>query len=293
MTNTSAFRLIAVARNGERAAIHHAAALLCTHLSAAAGHPHAIEPAFRDDPAALADCGPGVVVVSLASELDRTASKDARSRWEPLLRGLVARDAGPVFLCTVFRLVHDDADPTVTIERIRRINLLAAELSQATGVFVVDLDRALAHVGGRTVGADYRLASVTAQAAAGHVIAATLLSAGLDPFVPIDLVDHAKASLGVWQLDITATRAAAIADAARDFAARRDGQRVQVFHSIGTETAVKSNVDDLLAALRARRMGLGEAAVVVARGLRRMGPRRAAALAWREASRRLSPRAPR
>jgi hypothetical protein len=65
-----------------------------------------------------------------------------------------------VALCTVFRHVTEPLEHRVgtTVsplrERIRAVNLMAARLSQRTGCFVLDLDRALAHEGGRALSID-------------------------------------------------------------------------------------------------------------------------------------------
>jgi hypothetical protein len=45
------------------------------------------------------------------------------------------------------------------LERIRRLNLMAAELSQATGANVIDIDGVLAFIGALPLGTDYLLAS--------------------------------------------------------------------------------------------------------------------------------------
>jgi hypothetical protein len=209
-----------------------------------------------------------------------------RERWQATLADLTSRPQAPVFLCTLFRQVAQDAPADVTIERIRRLDLMLVELSHATGAFVIDLDRALAHIGGRVLGADYRLASPAAVSAAAHAIAATLLAAGLDNLVPLAAIDRAKAALGPWRPAVSAARAAAIADAARDFATRREGRRTQVFGAAGAPPAIKGSTTELLAQLRAGRIGYLEASAIVARGVRRMGLRRAMALALRELRRR-------
>jgi hypothetical protein len=107
-------------------------------------------------------------------------------RWRERIEAFTTASDAPLFLCTVFRHIASPGGPLgrdgvmAQRERIRRINLLIAELSQSTGAFVIDIDSALAHIGGARLGADYLLQGRAAGAAAGDVIASALLAEGLE-----------------------------------------------------------------------------------------------------------------
>jgi len=85
--------------------------------------------------------------------------QDAAAALEPIIERLQQRDT-VVALTTAFRHIpeplqhrHVEAAPTLR-ELVRRANLEVARLSHRTGCFVLDLDRALAEVGGGALGAD-------------------------------------------------------------------------------------------------------------------------------------------
>ena len=105
-------------------------------------------------------------------------------------------------ICTIFRVVADRARLSrggaslPLIERIRRLNRLAAELSRETGCYVADIDRTMADVGARKTQADYRLSTPAAAEAAGHAIAWALLSGPLDDVVSPEVQEKARAIHG-------------------------------------------------------------------------------------------------
>ncbi len=85
--------------------------------------------------------------------------QDAATALEPIIEQLQQRGA-VVALTTAFRHVSEplqhrrmDGPPTLR-ELVRRTNLEVARLSHRTGCFVLDLDRALAEVGGSSMAAD-------------------------------------------------------------------------------------------------------------------------------------------
>jgi hypothetical protein len=94
--------------------------------------------------------------------------------------GIMARGV-PVFVVTIFR--HLTAKHSALLPRLRRLNLLAARLSQEFGIFVIDLDRVLAHRGARELDSDARLGSEAARRLATEVIVETLLSMGVDHLI--------------------------------------------------------------------------------------------------------------
>jgi hypothetical protein len=129
----------------------------------------------------------------------------AAGNWEAICNGVLQGGSAGVFLCNVFRHVAGPVPhryhgtPESLGERIRRFNLLAAEVSQATGAFVVDLDRALTRVGARALGTDYRLGGDAASAAGAEVLVATLFLAGLDAFLPAEVEAKALAAFEARQ----------------------------------------------------------------------------------------------
>jgi hypothetical protein len=143
---------------------------------------------------------PGVIIISLLNEAGRAQSDwtELAARWRRQAAALVAGTPRPVFLCTVFRHVPD-VEPAPAgwsrdgvLERVRRLNLLAAELSQATGANVIDIDRTLAHFGARVLATDYTLKGRLGPEVAGSVIAAAVLGAGLDDLVAEDRLEKAR-----------------------------------------------------------------------------------------------------
>jgi len=276
--------LHAVVRDGERAAVTEAAALLGRVLAEAGAACDIV--ATCHEHAADIPAEPGVVILSAAAELSPEPLAAVRARWQATLATLTARPDAPVVLFTLFRAVGEDAPAEASLERIRRLDLMLVELSHASGACVIDLDRALAHLGARALGADYRLGSAAAVSAAAHTIAATLLAAALDHLLAAEALDAARARLGAWQPPVSAARAAAIADTARGFTTRRDGRRSQVFDAAGAAPKIEGSATALLAQLRAGKIGYLQAGAIVARGVQRMGVRRAVSLAWRELRRR-------
>ena len=79
------------------------------------------------------------------------------------------------------------------LERIRRLNLMAIELSQASGANVIDIDGVLAFIGALPLGTDYLLASPIAAAVAGDAIVSALLGGIPDEALPEGLWHWHKA----------------------------------------------------------------------------------------------------
>ncbi|MEO8487357.1 MAG: hypothetical protein ABI585_13580 [Betaproteobacteria bacterium] len=169
----------------------------------ASGDPWQVEARVHDTIDTLAPGnGAAIVVASLQTELDGADTIDAiGARWRERLRALVPH-AASVLLCTIARCVeaplpaHAQA-AMPPIERIRRLDLLAVELSHDTGAAVADVDRIVAHIGARTLGADHRLASAAAVEVAAWTILATLVSGGtLDDHAGPGATERARGYLG-------------------------------------------------------------------------------------------------
>ena len=105
------------------------------------------------------------------------------------LRSGVMAQGIPVFVVTIFR--HLAPEDSASLPRLRRLNLLAAQLSQEFGLFVIDLDRVLAHRGGLELGTDARLGGALGQRVAADTIGDTLLGTGIDHLVDDAAVQQA------------------------------------------------------------------------------------------------------
>ena len=123
---------------------------------------------------------------------------ETKSRWRSYL-GRLQATGRPVFVRTVFRHVRDragEAGATQLLERIRRLNRMAVELSHELGVGVIEIDRAFAHIGGRALESDYLLMGPLAAEVSGHTTVWSLLSFGLDDTIDPRLQEMAKTLLG-------------------------------------------------------------------------------------------------
>lgn len=195
----------AVVNAAERPAIRMAADRLSACLTSAAGVPWAVDYAFSTSLAELdRSVEPAIAITSLLNEVDATdeAWDDVERRLRSAYEELSDNGRFIVFICTVLRHVSAGEPPDRVMARrvrIRKLNLLAAELSRTTGALVIDLDRDLADIGARALETDYRLKGQFAADAAGKSIATTLLSDGLDAIVPFKIQEAALASLAEYQ----------------------------------------------------------------------------------------------
>jgi hypothetical protein len=206
MSDPVTISIRAAVDNNERAAIIRAATLLESSLGAAAGEPVKVSCLFEMSFDALQGAEvPCITIVSLLSEVANYLEPwaDVERRLRKRCQALMSDDGAVVFLCTVFRHVATgDGTDRERLVRIRRLNLLAAELSRESGLFVVDVDRSLADIGASKLHSDYRLDGQYASEAAGKYIALAVLSAGLDAFVPFEVQDAARASVADVKLNL-------------------------------------------------------------------------------------------
>jgi hypothetical protein len=199
MTAPPPLAIEAVVHPVERPTLVAATRQLADVLSTASGVPYSIALRFGD---ALASVGRqegrrAIIVASLQLEVpgrDEPLS-ETETRWRDGLSSLTAPDLASAFVCTIFRHVAGP-DRAAIIERIRRLNLLAATLSHDTGVNVIDIDRLFALAGARKLQTDYRLGGPRAAEFAGHTIVAGILAAGLDDFFPPEIQERAKQAQG-------------------------------------------------------------------------------------------------
>ena len=171
-------------------------------LTHASGDRWEVDARMHDALDALAPDDGRIVVASLQTELaGDDAAADVEQRWGEKLAALTPR-ASAVLLLTIVRRVDDSlpAGPngaTPAIERIRRLDLCAIELSRATGAAVADLDRVFAYFGTRQLQCDHRLQGPVAAEVAAWTILATLVSLGaLDDYAGPGATERARAWLG-------------------------------------------------------------------------------------------------
>ncbi|HVO87049.1 MAG TPA: hypothetical protein VMV45_00785 [Casimicrobiaceae bacterium] len=197
-------RIDAIVDERERPAVAEAARQLGTCLSRASDATWRVDVRFRGDFAAIdSNDAAAVLIVSLLPELQSVQEPIASTqmRWQRRLSSLPGDPPPQILICTIFRHVAMDASNAVDAraairERIRRLDLMALELSHDTGGIVVDIDRALSHVGARTLQTDYRLAGERAASAVGHVIASSVLAAALDAVVTAEVQERAAQGHG-------------------------------------------------------------------------------------------------
>lgn len=201
MENSPPLLFDAIVSDIERPSIVAGMEQLTRRLGAATGIRWPIKLVYRASLRAVERSDrPKAVIASLLTELvdrpDTLASIEAR--WRNELSALRMRGVSTIFVCTIFRYVSANsmsAKPearSATIEYIRRLNLLAAELSHDTGLSIIDIDRSFAHLGGRVLHTDCRLTGALAIEVAGHIIASTILAVGPDDFIPVDVQERAK-----------------------------------------------------------------------------------------------------
>ena len=182
----------------ERAAVVFGAQQLAEALRVAAGVDWPIQVTFWDAGGLRAVRAGSIVVLSLLSDVESDEPfAETAARWRGRTDGLAAEGA-IVVLLTVFRAVSERRTEKGRrlLERIRRLNRMALDLSHDLGVTVVDIDRAFAHIGARVLVTDYRLAGRVAAEVAGHSFALSLLTLGLDDTIPVDVQERARTHHG-------------------------------------------------------------------------------------------------
>jgi hypothetical protein len=258
--------ITAMVAPAEHAALRTAGERLAACIERATGQHWSVDVRFVETPDEIAPAA--LLIASLLTELQRPDEPPAQvaARWRGLLRAR-GDDSAPAFICTIFRHVTSVSDrwrnatPPLPIERIRRLNLLAAELSQATGANVIDIDRVFAHAGARALQTDYRLGGTQAAGLAADTIVATLLTAGLGDAVPAEAQDRAR--------DIHAERSAAALGAALAVSARslrfetsRHDRARQSFAAIGPVLTPPTS-RELLRDVRHGRARIGAVAPII------------------------------
>jgi hypothetical protein len=132
---------------------------------------------------------PDIRIISLLTEVESDEPIDrVRQRIRERLEASIGTGAS-AFLCTIFRACDGDA---AKLERIRRLNMLAPELSHDLNAGVIDFDRMLSDIGAERMQTDYRLDGPAAREVVAYTIVKTLLTGGgFDDRIPDETVERA------------------------------------------------------------------------------------------------------
>jgi hypothetical protein len=275
--------LQAVVDDSEQPAVRLAAERLASSLAAAAGYPVTVHCRFVASPDALSEsAGDPIVISSLLSEVANygepwsQVERRLRATYEALSRDKSA----VVFLCTVFRHVaRSEGAKQVELKRIRirRLNLLAAEMSRETGAYVIDLDRSLADIGASKLQTDYRLNGQYASEAAAKFIALAVLSAGLDAYISFEIQDAAKEIVAGSQLNLIVPAIATADIVPSNVLKLGAGRRKQVVATV-VDTDKDHHAGWLIHLLLTRQFGIGDALTKLKQSVARRGLRSSAAM---------------
>jgi hypothetical protein len=269
--------IVAVVTDAERPIIEAAASLLASAMNQTDGSwvcPCSFAQNL-DQPPGMAR--PSVIVTSLLPQLMRLDTPwaevegELRSYYEALSNG-----TAPVMICTILRHVPSGDDPKRADRirrRVRKLNLLATELSRQYGAFIIDLDRVLADIGARHMDTDYRLGGVAAVDVASKAVALSIVVNALDSFASVEIQDAARAVIDSYR------PAAALVSEFRplNVIALGEGRRKQ--HVSTVIAAVQENqVEWLIRQVIKRQISFGQAYHKLIQAFRRRGARESATL---------------
>jgi hypothetical protein len=200
MTEPSRLSIVALVSDCERPAVDLGAAHIARAMSEAAGAPWAIDVSYASGWEELRrSTGARIILTSLLRELG--ASGETWPQAAQRLRtdyGALAEGGVPIFVCTILRHVARTEEPVSDSAlrlHIRRLNLLATEISRESRAYVIDIDRVLADIGARSLQTDHRLVGPSAVEFAAHYMAVTLIGNAFDDVVSYEIQDSAKAVL--------------------------------------------------------------------------------------------------
>ena len=274
--------LQAVVDDGEQSAVRLAAERLANSLTTAAGYPITVKCTFIDSHNALnGSVGDALVITSLLPEVANYEEPwpQVERRLRETYQGLSGQSP-VIFICTVLRHIarSENADQVKLKRiRIRRLNLLAAELSRETGAYVIDLDRSLADIGASRLQTDYRLNGQYAAEAAAKFIALAVLSAGLDAHISFEIQDAARAIVAGSQLNLIVPAVAMVDIVPSNVLKLGAGRRKQVVATV-VDTDKGHHAGWLIHLLVTRQFGIGDALTKLKQSVARRGLRASAAM---------------
>jgi hypothetical protein len=273
MTTAVTIPIKAVVEGHEEAAVRLACARLQSSLSAASGAPVVVPCTFEPTLDALETNQACVVITSPLAEVANHQEPwpSVEHRLRQSYQRLAAGDDVVAFICTVLRHVSaEEAQAESKRVRIRRLNLLAAEISRETGIYVIDLDRSLADIGARTLQTDYRLNGSYACEVAAKFMALAVISAGLDAFVSFEVQDQAKTMVAEAQLDLASWQLAAPDIKPSNVLALGTGRRKQVVQTV-VDTNTESHTSWLIQLMLSRQFGIADALTKLKESIARRG----------------------
>lgn len=261
-------QIAAFVTENERLALSSGGGLLSRALEAEGA---ALDYAAVSSSAELSQAAAGTIrLMSMATQLASVDTPWAEVQAE--LSAWISDIAGtgdPVLVATVFRCITAEQDPEGRLlTRIRRLNLLAAELSREFGVFVVDLDRVLTDIGGMALDTDYRLQGKLAADVAGQALAMCVATNALDLYIPFEAQERTLAYLRAHDQAVHPEAVLTPANLMSMGSGRRR-QRVSTNTDAVQEDQVRWLIDQVLK----RKIGLGEASQKLLMAVRRRGAR--------------------
>jgi hypothetical protein len=182
----------------------------------------------------------------------------------------------PVMICTILRHVEAAGDPEKadrTRVRLRRLNLLATELSREYGALVIDLDRVLADLGARRLETDYRLGGAAAVDVAGKAVALSVVANALDAFAPVNVQEAARGILEKYRPAVGLAPEIKMTN----LMALGPGRRKQIVSTV-TNAVQENHAGWLVRQVLNRQIGPREAFDRLTLAVRRRGARESAAL---------------
>jgi hypothetical protein len=197
MSAPATIAIDAVVHDVERPALEAACRQLAECLEAASGGHWIVRVRFHDSASDDHIDGSPLVVASLLRDIERAHEplEAIERRWRRELAALAATPSRTILLCTILRCLAsvEDRDALLgPVERIRRLNLLAINLSHELGIGVADIDQVLAHVGARPLRTDCRLGGPAAPEIAAYAIVRRLLTLGVDSLIPPAIAERAS-----------------------------------------------------------------------------------------------------
>jgi hypothetical protein len=198
MTTRRVLSIEAAVTPNEEAVIAAAADALAQALTEADGESWTCGRRFHANAGALAGAGERSVIL-MTSLLGWLTPLEIP--WAPMERSIrstyeaLCAHGHPVMILTILRHVEpgDDRARAERIRiRIRRLNLLATEISREFGAFVIDLDRVLANLGARRLQTNYQLAGSMARDVAGKTVALCVIANALDDLATVEVQTRAR-----------------------------------------------------------------------------------------------------
>jgi hypothetical protein len=244
MTSASTLQVVAAVHEREAPGVQRMAERLAQSLARATERNWSVPVAFLQagvEP--VPQEGPALFLASLRPALDQPDEDLAaiEASWCMILTSRPVQDMCASFLCTVFRC--EDAE---RIERIRRLNLLAAQISHDTGTNVIDIDRAFAHVGARALFPEDTLKL------AADTMMDTILAVGLDELVDTPALEQMRAFRTHERAQNSVSDIVVPSDVLAYQTQRRGGLR-QTFSRMSSQLEARS-MADMLHDLRAGRI---------------------------------------